>query len=406
MRPTKLLPILGVPGTGAALTLKTTTIANREPYEGWLEAVDGRIVGQLDKFRFRFVDFSESIKSDNRAASAITASERVSHFLGPFDPRIKYVGNWRPLGPYLMVNDGDSLQEYALFETSAVAVEIKLHSHHFSGVAHINDGLGSVREIDLYRPETATPVTVLIENPKKKKISIIVKPAGKFNPSAQGRQLIVEGYTEYDDALFEPEYRAPEVKNRDGDFRPRFFEIANTLGENTFILDIGGGRRQLDDSRYINLEYSPYDEPTMFGDALALPFKNNSIDFVHSTAMLEHVKDPMQAAREMHRVLKPGGRLLANCAFMQPVHSEGQHFFNATPYGMEHLFSMFDNKSVYWDGSLSDAVLWMIEETRVKHKVPPTYIDALSVLLKGLDEHVTYDRLMYVASGVWVEATK
>lgn len=44
------------------------------------------------------------------------------------------------------------------------------------------------------------------------------------------------------------------------------------------------------------------------GDAHSLPFADNTFDVVYCRYLLEHVADGRQVAREMHRVLKPGGR--------------------------------------------------------------------------------------------------
>lgn len=45
-------------------------------------------------------------------------------------------------------------------------------------------------------------------------------------------------------------------------------------------------------------------------DAQSLPFSDNSIDIVFSCECLEHVPNPYAALCEMHRVLKPSGRLI------------------------------------------------------------------------------------------------
>lgn len=47
------------------------------------------------------------------------------------------------------------------------------------------------------------------------------------------------------------------------------------------------------------------------GDAQHVPFPDGSFDLVTARHMLYHVADPAQAVREIHRVLKPGGRFLA-----------------------------------------------------------------------------------------------
>ena len=46
------------------------------------------------------------------------------------------------------------------------------------------------------------------------------------------------------------------------------------------------------------------------GDIHALPFEDNSLDFVVSTFSLHHWAEPPRAFREIHRVLKPQGQFL------------------------------------------------------------------------------------------------
>ncbi len=48
------------------------------------------------------------------------------------------------------------------------------------------------------------------------------------------------------------------------------------------------------------------------GDALALPFKENSIDLVFHQGVLEHFRDPSMLLSENARVLKRGGTVLAD----------------------------------------------------------------------------------------------
>ena len=43
------------------------------------------------------------------------------------------------------------------------------------------------------------------------------------------------------------------------------------------------------------------------GDALALPFENNSIECIYSMGVFHHIDDTQAALNEVHRVLKPGG---------------------------------------------------------------------------------------------------
>ncbi len=61
-----------------------------------------------------------------------------------------------------------------------------------------------------------------------------------------------------------------------------------------------------------NISALGFKEKTSFrqGDIHALPFESNSLDFVVSTLSLHHWSKPIQALREIHRVLKSEGQFL------------------------------------------------------------------------------------------------
>jgi SAM-dependent methyltransferase len=63
-------------------------------------------------------------------------------------------------------------------------------------------------------------------------------------------------------------------------------------------------------STRMRLRGLPYDRLEC-GSALAIPFKENSFDFVFSHGVLHHIPDVKSAQREIARVLKPQGRLIA-----------------------------------------------------------------------------------------------
>jgi demethylmenaquinone methyltransferase/2-methoxy-6-polyprenyl-1,4-benzoquinol methylase len=56
------------------------------------------------------------------------------------------------------------------------------------------------------------------------------------------------------------------------------------------------------------------------GDAMNLPFENNSLDAVTISFGLRNVQDPKRALSEMSRVTRPGGRLVV-CEFSHPTWS-------------------------------------------------------------------------------------
>jgi hypothetical protein len=60
---------------------------------------------------------------------------------------------------------------------------------------------------------------------------------------------------------------------------------------------------------------------------------------VLSLNVLEHVTDPFTCAKELVRVLKPGGVLYCCIPFLQPEHGYPDHYFNATRSGLRQLFA-------------------------------------------------------------------
>ncbi len=104
------------------------------------------------------------------------------------------------------------------------------------------------------------------------------------------------------------------------------------------VLDAGAGYRADYYPNVINFEIEPYESTDVLGVGEELPFKDNSIDAVISSAVLEHVKDPFRCAKEITRVLKPGGELYCCVPFLQPYHGYPNHYYNMTHQGLSNLF--------------------------------------------------------------------
>jgi SAM-dependent methyltransferase len=105
-----------------------------------------------------------------------------------------------------------------------------------------------------------------------------------------------------------------------------------------WILDAGSGLRDEYFANVVNFEIVDYASTDVVGLCERLPFRDGAFDAVFSFAVLEHIRDPFQAAREIVRVLKPGGVLYAAVPFLQPFHAYPNHYYNMTSKGLRNLF--------------------------------------------------------------------
>ena len=111
-------------------------------------------------------------------------------------------------------------------------------------------------------------------------------------------------------------------------------------------------------------------------DACWLPFASDTFDLVISSECIEHTLDPRQALREIHRVTKPGGRLLIT------VPNQAWHFsatiarvFKLRPFeGYEHWLGWWEIRRIL--GGLRAR----IDQMRGFHLVPPLFRPTWPVL--------------------------
>jgi SAM-dependent methyltransferase len=69
-----------------------------------------------------------------------------------------------------------------------------------------------------------------------------------------------------------------------------------------------------------------------------LPVADASFDLVLCTQVLEHADDPAQVVRELRRVVKPGGRVLASTHGVQVYHPHPVDLRRWTHAGLQRLF--------------------------------------------------------------------
>ena len=84
-----------------------------------------------------------------------------------------------------------------------------------------------------------------------------------------------------------------------------------------------------------------------------LPFESNSFDVVTMLAVLEHLDDPFGVAREIERVLRPGGRMVIT---VPSVKAKPVLEFLAFRVGLVSKEEILDHKRYYTKDDLGEFV--------------------------------------------------
>ena len=137
-----------------------------------------------------------------------------------------------------------------------------------------------------------------------------------------------------------------------------------------------------------------------------LPLRDASVDAVYSTGVFEHIDDPLAAGAEVARVLKPGAKAVVGWAFMQPIHSEGAHFFNATPWGMQRAFAGLRLNRIWHETSFAFLVRWGAAVSDLVGRVPAQELEDVCATLARWDAMIPESHKAYMANGVWGEFEK
>jgi hypothetical protein len=105
--------------------------------------------------------------------------------------------------------------------------------------------------------------------------------------------------------------------------------------------------------------------------------------------VLEHVKNPFQAAKEISRVLKPGAQLYCVVPFLQLRHGFPNHYYNMTAEGLKNLFDPYlkiDSQEVIASG-LPIWSLWLLIMHWAAGLPEPTKSEFLNLKLSDLMHH-------------------
>ena len=101
------------------------------------------------------------------------------------------------------------------------------------------------------------------------------------------------------------------------------------------VLDVGCGDRPYEQllagaSRIVGFDVPGNPHADLHGSIDALPVEDASFDVVLCLQVLEHVPDPAAAVRELRRVVRPGGRVLASTHGVYPYHPNPEDLWRWT----------------------------------------------------------------------------
>lgn len=121
--------------------------------------------------------------------------------------------------------------------------------------------------------------------------------------------------------------------------RQRLDSFVVAQGNELFTLDLGCANSPYSKHfpNRVGCDISPGEGVDVVADAHDLPFRNEYFEQVFCTEALEHFHTPEKALQEMHRVLKPGGRLVLTTRFIFPIHDAPHDYYRYTKYGLQHL---------------------------------------------------------------------
>ncbi len=123
----------------------------------------------------------------------------------------------------------------------------------------------------------------------------------------------------------------------------RAFSIG--LPTNSLVLDAGAGdcryRPLFDQHRYESADFAQlaktYGDLTYVCDLREIPVEAERFDAVICTQVLAHLSEPIEALKEMRRVLKPGGRLLVTAPFFFQENEVPHDYYRYTKFGLRFL---------------------------------------------------------------------
>ena len=113
-----------------------------------------------------------------------------------------------------------------------------------------------------------------------------------------------------------------------------------------------------------------------------LPFPDNEFNTIILSDVLEHIAEPGQLWKEMHRILSAKGRVLLNTPFYYWIHEQPYDYYRYTEYALKYMAESAGFKVLELDcfGGAPEVVLDILSKRFARNKIGRVLLWAIQCL--------------------------
>lgn len=123
--------------------------------------------------------------------------------------------------------------------------------------------------------------------------------------------------------------------------------FAALVPDGALVLDAGSGhapyQHLFQHARYESADFEKVDKAyatsTYVCDLQSIPVEDQRFDFILFNQVMEHLPEPKRVLAELHRILKPGGKMIYTGPLFYEEHEQPYDFYRYTQFGLHHLFN-------------------------------------------------------------------
>lgn len=173
-------------------------------------------------------------------------------------------------------------------------------------------------------------------------------------------------------------------------------EVLETITPSASMLDFGCGNmpyKRLYEAKckYIGVDFEGNKDADLYFKDGQIPLEDNSVDYVISTQVLEHVASPEDYLKECHRVLKHDGKLLLSTHGHWKYHPDPTDFWRWTKDGLDKLLgdNGFETSKIYGIMGLAASGLQLFQDgfsPKLHHRLKGSFFRLIAYVQIKIDK--------------------